>query len=100
VGQVHKPPHPAAVLGYVTTMLINPNSHALNGGPATAQLETEVLANRAAMFRMSAHMGQLTSSATMGNLEALWAAGESHPVKSIAYSAHRRCESARCASVC
>ncbi|MSZ57884.1 MAG: aspartate aminotransferase family protein, partial [Actinobacteria bacterium] len=36
VGQMLKPPHPAAVLGYATAMLINPNNHALDGGPATA----------------------------------------------------------------
>ena len=40
IGQMLKPPHPAAVLGYVTTMLINPNNHALDGGPATARMET------------------------------------------------------------
>ena len=36
VGQMLKPPHPAAVIGYVSAMLINPNNHALDGGPATA----------------------------------------------------------------
>src|SRR6185437_15242658 len=35
VGQMLKPPHPAAVIGYVSAMLINPNNHALDGGPAT-----------------------------------------------------------------
>ena len=33
-GQMLKPPHPAAVAGYLTAMLINPNNHALDGGPA------------------------------------------------------------------
>ncbi|PLX30636.1 MAG: aspartate aminotransferase family protein, partial [Ignavibacteria bacterium] len=27
-GQMLKPPHPAAVLGYLSAMLINPNNHA------------------------------------------------------------------------
>ena len=36
-GQMLKPPHPAAVVGYLTAMLINPNNHALDGGPATAR---------------------------------------------------------------
>jgi hypothetical protein len=36
VGQMLKPPHPAAVVGYLSAMLINPNNHALDGGPATA----------------------------------------------------------------
>jgi hypothetical protein len=39
VGQMLKPPHPAAVVGYVTAMLVNPNNHALDGGPATARME-------------------------------------------------------------
>src|SRR5687767_8563347 len=30
-GQMLKPPHPAAVIGYVTAMLVNPNNHALDG---------------------------------------------------------------------
>ena len=50
VGQMLKPPHPAAVLGYTTAMLINPNNHALDGGPATAQMEKEVVARIATMF--------------------------------------------------
>lgn len=36
-GQMLKPPHPAAVIGYVSAMLVNPNNHALDGGPATAR---------------------------------------------------------------
>jgi hypothetical protein len=38
-GQMLKPPHPAAIVGYLSAMLINPNNHALDGGPATAALE-------------------------------------------------------------
>ncbi len=87
VGQMLKPPHPAAVLGYVTAMLINPNNHALDGGPATAQMEKEVVARLATMFGFEQHLGHLTSSGTIANLEALWAARESHPGKAIAYSA-------------
>src|SRR6266436_10124478 len=30
-GQMLKPPHPAAVVGYLTAMLVNPNNHALDG---------------------------------------------------------------------
>jgi glutamate/tyrosine decarboxylase-like PLP-dependent enzyme len=86
VGQMLKPPHPAAVLGYVTAMLINPNNHALDGGPATAQMEKEVVARLATMFGFEQHLGHLTSSGTIANLEALWAARESHPGKAIAYS--------------
>lgn len=86
VGQMLKPPHPAAVVGYLSAMLINPNNHALDGGPATAALEKEVVADLAAMFGFPAHLGHLTSSGTIANLEALFVARESHPGKAIAHS--------------
>lgn len=86
VGQMLKPPHPAAVLGYVTAMLINPNNHALDGGPATAALEKDVVARLAGMFGLPQHLGHLTSSGTIANLEALFVARESHPGKAVAYS--------------
>src|SRR6201995_2189127 len=87
VGQMLKPPHPAAVIGYVSAMLINPNNHALDGGPATARMEKEVVAELAAMFGLPAHLGHLTSSGTIANLEALFVAREIHPGKAIAHSA-------------
>jgi glutamate/tyrosine decarboxylase-like PLP-dependent enzyme len=86
VGQMLKPPHPAAVLGYVTAMLINPNNHALDGGPATAAMEKDVVSRLAVMFGMPQHLGHLTSSGTIGNLESLYVARESHPGKAIAFS--------------
>ncbi|TQS44131.1 aminotransferase class V-fold PLP-dependent enzyme [Cryptosporangium phraense] len=86
IGQMLKPPHPAAVVGYVSAMLINPNNHALDGGPATAQMEKEVVAELAAMFGLDPHVGHLTSSGTIANLEALFVARETHPGKAIAYS--------------
>jgi glutamate/tyrosine decarboxylase-like PLP-dependent enzyme len=87
VGQMLKPPHPAALLGYTTAMLINPNNHALDGGPATATMEKEVVARLATMFGYADHLGHLTSSGTIANLEALWVARESHPGKAVAFSA-------------
>lgn len=87
VGQMLKPPHPAAVLGYVTAMLVNPNNHALDGGPATAAMEKEVVARLAAMVGLPQHLGHLTSSGTIANLEALYVARESHPGKAVAFSA-------------
>ena len=87
VGQMLKPPHPAAVLGYVTAMLINPNNHALDGGPATAAMEKDVVARLAGMLGLPQHLGHLTSSGTIANLEALFVARESHPGKAVAYSA-------------
>ena len=86
-GQMLKPPHPAAVAGYLTAMLINPNNHALDGGPATAQMEKEVVARLAEMFGLPAHLGHLTTSGTIANLEALFVARELHPDRGIAYSA-------------
>lgn len=87
VGQMLKPPHPLAVVGYVAAMLVNPNNHALDGGPATARMEKEVVASLAAMFGFGEHLGHLTSSGTIANLEALFVARESHPGKGIAHSA-------------
>lgn len=87
IGQMLKPPHPVAVTGYVTAMLINPNNHALDGGPATAAMEKEVVADLARMFGFDTHLGHLTSSGTIANLEALFIARETHPGKVIAYSA-------------
>jgi glutamate/tyrosine decarboxylase-like PLP-dependent enzyme len=82
-----KPPHPASIVGYVTAMLINPNNHALDGGPATARMERDVVAQLATMFGYDEHLGHLTSSGTIANLEALFVARETHPGKGVAYSA-------------
>jgi glutamate/tyrosine decarboxylase-like PLP-dependent enzyme len=86
-GQMLKPPHPAAVVGYLTAMLVNPNNHALDGGPATARMEKEAVAQLAQMFGLPAHLGHLTTSGTVANLEALYVARELHPGRGIAYSA-------------
>jgi glutamate/tyrosine decarboxylase-like PLP-dependent enzyme len=86
-GQMLKPPHPAAVAGYLAAMLINPNNHALDGGPATSAMEKEAVAQLAAMFGFRSHLGHLTSSGTIANLEALYVARELHPGRGIAYSA-------------
>ena len=85
-GQMLKPPHPAAVVGYLTAMLVNPNNHALDGGTATAAMEGEVVQQLATMFGYQTHLGHLTTSGTIANLEALFVARELHPGKGIAYS--------------
>jgi glutamate/tyrosine decarboxylase-like PLP-dependent enzyme len=85
-GQMLKPPHPAAVVGYLTAMLINPNNHALDGGPATGEMEKEAVAQLAAMFGLGTHLGHLTTSGTIANLEALYVARELHPGRGVAYS--------------
>jgi glutamate/tyrosine decarboxylase-like PLP-dependent enzyme len=86
-GQMLKPPHPAAVVGYLAAMLINPNNHALDGGPATAAMEKESVGQLAAMFGLRSHLGHLTTSGTIANLEALFVARELHPRLGVAYSA-------------
>ncbi|SDI44651.1 Glutamate or tyrosine decarboxylase [Actinokineospora alba] len=86
-GQMVKPPHPAAVVGYLTAMLINPNNHAAEGGPATTEMERECVAGLADMFGLPAHAGHLTTSGTIANLEALYVARQAHPGKGVAYSA-------------
>ena len=79
VGQMLKPPHPLAWAAYATTMLLNPNNHALDGGPATAAMEQEAVSALARMFGLPQALGHLTSSGTIANLEALWVAREIHP---------------------
>ena len=53
-GQMLKPPHPVAIAGYLAAMTVNPNNHALDGGPATGAMEKEVVADLAAMFGLPA----------------------------------------------
>jgi glutamate/tyrosine decarboxylase-like PLP-dependent enzyme len=84
--QMLKPPHPAAVIGYLSAMLINPNNHAQDGGPATTRMEREVVADLAAMFGLDTHIGHLTGGGTVANLEALYVARQSHPGKGVAFS--------------
>ena len=87
-GQMIKPPHPVAMLGYMAAMFINPNNHALDGGPPTSEMEKEVIKQLAAMFGLPNNtLGHLTSSGTIANLEALWVANKLHPNKKIAFSA-------------
>src|SRR5580698_847584 len=86
-GQMLKPPHPAAIVGYLTAMLVNPNNHALDGGPATARMEKEAVEQLAQMFGLPEHLGHLTTSGTVANLEALYVARELHPGRGIAYGA-------------
>jgi glutamate/tyrosine decarboxylase-like PLP-dependent enzyme len=85
-GQMLKPPHAIAALAYFLAMQLNPNNHALDGGPATAKLELELIADLARMFGYPQHLGHLTSSGTVANLEALWVARSLHPDKAIAFS--------------
>lgn len=86
IGQMLKPPHEAAVVAYLSAMLINPNNHSSDGGPVTDRMEREVIDQLAAMFGFDTHIGHLTSGGTMANLEALYVARCLHPDRGIAYS--------------
>jgi len=85
-GQMMKPPHPLARMAYMLATWINPNNHALDGGRASSRLEKEAVAEIAAVFGWTEHLGHLTSGGTMANLEALWVAGRLHPGRKIAAS--------------
>jgi glutamate/tyrosine decarboxylase-like PLP-dependent enzyme len=98
-GQMLKPPHALAWAAYATTMLLNPNNHALDGGPATAGMEREAVAELAGMFGLDPHLGHLTSSGTIANLEALWAARELAPDAVIVSGANAHYTHARMAAV-
>jgi glutamate/tyrosine decarboxylase-like PLP-dependent enzyme len=88
-GQMLKPPHPAAAAAYVAAMLVNPNNHALDGGPVTSEMEKEAVAELAQMLGLGEpSLGHLTASGTIANLEALWVARELHPDKGVAYGAN------------
>lgn len=95
-GQMLKPPHPVAWLAYSLAMTINPNNHALDGGPPTSEMEKEVMQILANMVGYDDHfLGHLTTGGTIANLEALFIAREIHPEKAIASSANAHYTHAR-----
>lgn len=88
-GQMLKPPHPLAWIAYSMAMTINPNNHALDGGPPTSEMEKEAIDKLAAMVGYERpYLGHLTSGGTIANLEALFVAREIHPDKAIAASSN------------
>ena len=95
-GQMLKPPHPLAWIAYTIAMTVNPNNHALDGGPPTSEMEKEAVDQLAEMVGYTnPYLGHLTSGGTIANLEALFVARELHPDKAIAASSnahytHRR----------
>jgi glutamate/tyrosine decarboxylase-like PLP-dependent enzyme len=80
-------------------MLLNPNNHALDGGPATARMEREAVAQLAGMFGLDPHLGHLTSSGTIANLEALWVARRLAPDAVIVSGSNAHYTHARMAEV-
>lgn len=99
-GQMLKPPHPVAWAAYTLGMSINPNNHALDGGPPSSKMEKEVIAQLANFFGYGdIFLGHLTSSGTIANLEALWVARKSNPLKKIAFSENSHYTHARMSEV-
>jgi glutamate/tyrosine decarboxylase-like PLP-dependent enzyme len=85
-GQMLKPPHPVAAAAYLAAMLVNTNNHALDGGPATSEMEKEVVRDLAAMVGLPADaLGHLTAGGTIANLEALWVARELAPGRAVVH---------------
>ncbi len=87
VGQMLKPPHPAARLAYALALWVNPNNHALDGGQASSRMEKDAVAQVADLFGWQEHLGHLASGGTIANFEALWIARELRPGQAVAASA-------------
>ena len=85
-GQMLKPPHPIARAAYALAMWVNPNNHALDGGRASSRMEKEAVAEIARLFGWESFLGHLCGGGTMANLEALWAAGQLSPGKTVVAS--------------
>jgi len=99
-GQMLKPPHPLTWAAYAMAMSINPNNHALDGGPPSSEMEKEAVTKLAHFFGYGDEfLGHLTASGTIANLEALWVAREFHPDKKIAFSQHSHYTHERMCSV-
>jgi len=98
-GQMLQPPHPVAWAAYALTMLLNPNNHALDGGPATSRLEAEAVAAVTAALGLPAGLAHLTSSGTVANMEALWVARRVHPGAAVVSGADAHYTHARICEV-
>ena len=86
-GQMLKPPHPVALAAYAAAARINPNNHALDGGPPTAAMEREAVSWLAEMLGFpETHLGHLTGGGTVANLEALFVAREETGGRAVAVS--------------
>ncbi|HEX8385119.1 MAG TPA: aminotransferase class V-fold PLP-dependent enzyme, partial [Rubricoccaceae bacterium] len=99
-GQMLKPPHPVALAAYAAAARINPNNHALDGGPPTAAMEKEAVGWLAEMLGFpSDALGHLTGGGTVANLEALFVAREETGGKAVAVSRDAHYTHARMAHV-
>lgn len=90
-GQMLQPPPDVTVAAYLAAMLINPNAHDVDGGPATVRLEREAVAQLGEMVGFPRGVGHLTSGGTTANHEALFVARQialeqSRPRLGLAFS--------------
>jgi glutamate/tyrosine decarboxylase-like PLP-dependent enzyme len=76
VGHMASDPMMASLIGYIATMLYNPNNVAAEASPVTTRLELQVAAQIARMigYRAESQWGHLCSGGTIANIEALWVA--------------------------
>lgn len=76
VGHMASDPMMASLIGYIATMLYNPNNVAAEASPVTTRLELEVATQIARMigYRADRQWGHLCSGGTVANIEALWVA--------------------------
>jgi glutamate/tyrosine decarboxylase-like PLP-dependent enzyme len=98
-GQMQKAPHPVARLAYALALWINPNNHSLDGGRVSSQMEKEAIAEIAGMVGWETHLGHLTGSGTIANLEALWVAGRLKPGATVVASTQAHYTHARISGV-
>jgi hypothetical protein len=70
-----------ALVGYIATMLYNPNNVSWEGSPVTTLLEVEVGRDLAKMLgfgrtaeELAATWGHMTSGGTLANIESIWVA--------------------------
>ena len=66
----------ASLIGYIATLLYNPNNVAAEASPVTTRMELEVAEQLAAMvgYDVGRQWGHLASGGTVANFEALWVA--------------------------
>ena len=87
VAQMSAPPHPIALLGYLTALPLNPNNHDSRFAAATIAMEREAVAEMASMFGFgSSAGGHLTGGGTLANLDGLRSCRLRHPRGAIAFS--------------
>ena len=89
--QMIKDPSIPAILGYLAAMLINPNNHAYEGGPATTDMELEVVGDLLRLMGFeeagrATGWGHLCSGGSLANLEALWAVRDTRPDGAVVFS--------------